>query len=76
MNKEDLWKIYVGKNPSFADGDSRFTMSGRGLKKLFEQTYDAAHSQGVKNGKALAEMEAKKPAKSSAEATLKSMFGL
>ena len=62
MKKEDLWKIYCTKNPKFADDDSQIIFTGRGLKKLFEQTYDAAHSKGVANGKALASMDKSKAA--------------
>jgi hypothetical protein len=45
MKKSQLWKIYVSKNPSFA-GDGNITMSARGLRKLFEQTWDYAFHEG------------------------------
>ena len=45
MKKSQLWKIYVAKNPSFA-GDGNITMSARGLRKLFEQTWDFAFHEG------------------------------
>ena len=45
MKKSQLWKIYVAKNPSFA-GDGNITMSARGLRKLFEQTWDLAFHEG------------------------------
>ena len=45
MKKSQLWKIYVAKNPSFA-GDGNITMSARGLRKLFEQTWDYAFHEG------------------------------
>jgi hypothetical protein len=54
MTKDELWKIYVEKNPQFADPAARFTMTGAGLKKLFDQTWERAHDKGVANGKALA----------------------
>jgi hypothetical protein len=57
VNKEELWKIYCDKNPQFSDEDSVFRMTGRGLKKLFDQTFDIAHDKGFANGKAKAEME-------------------
>jgi len=41
MTREQLWNIYCERNPSFA-GDGEVTMSARGLKKLFEQTWDMA----------------------------------
>lgn len=45
MKKSQLWKIYVAKNPSFA-GDGNITMSARGLRKLFDQTWDLAYHEG------------------------------
>ena len=45
MKKSQLWKIYVAKNPSFA-GDGNVTMSARGLRKLFDQTWDLAFYKG------------------------------
>ena len=41
MNKSDLWRIYCDKNPQFANDNTQITMTVRGLKKLFDQTYDA-----------------------------------
>ena len=45
MTREQLWKIYCDKNPSFA-GEGNVTMSARGLRKLFEQTWDYAYEHG------------------------------
>jgi hypothetical protein len=45
VKKSQLWKIYVAKNPSFA-GDGNITMSARGLRKLFDQTWDLAFYEG------------------------------
>ena len=45
MKKSQLWKIYVAKNPSF-EGDGNITMSARGLRKLFDQTWDYAFHEG------------------------------
>ena len=45
MKKSQLWKIYVAKNPSFA-GDGNVTMSARGLRKMFDQTWDLAIHEG------------------------------
>lgn len=52
MNKEALWKIYITKNPHWVTGN--VTLTPDGLRKLFEQTFDTAHKQGVENGKAIA----------------------
>ena len=45
MKKSELWKIYCAKNPSFA-GDGNVTMSARGLRKLFDQTWGYAFHEG------------------------------
>jgi hypothetical protein len=45
VKKSQLWKIYVAKNPSFA-GDGNITMSARGLRKLFDQTWNLAFHEG------------------------------
>jgi hypothetical protein len=39
MTKEELWELYVSKNPRFA-GTENITLTPNGLKKLFDQTYD------------------------------------
>lgn len=44
MTKKELWAAYVAKNPSFA-GDGNITMSARGLRKLFDQTWDAGFNR-------------------------------
>ena len=51
MKKSQLWKIYVAKNPSFA-GDGNITMSARGLRKLFDQTWDLALHEGEEENEA------------------------
>jgi hypothetical protein len=45
MKKSQLWKIYVAKNPAF-ERDGNVTLSTRGLRKLFEQTWDLAYHEG------------------------------
>ena len=55
MKKDDLWRIYCDKNPQFANDDALITMTGRGLKKLFEQTYDAGYLQAMGNAGAKSE---------------------
>lgn len=73
MKAEELWAAYVAKNPSFADPDANITMTARGLKRLFDQTYERGHEQGVRNGRAMAEMEAAK--KPSGDSFYERMFG-
>jgi hypothetical protein len=45
MTKEELWKIYSKKNPSF-NGDGNVTMSARGLRKMFDTTWEIAMYDG------------------------------
>jgi hypothetical protein len=51
MKKSQLWKIYTAKNPSFA-GDGNVTMSARGLRKMFDQTWDLALHEGEEENEA------------------------
>lgn len=53
MQRDELWHIYCKKNPRFANETEDVKLSGRGLRKLFEQTWQQAHDQGVRNGRAL-----------------------
>jgi len=46
MTKKELWSKYVEKNPSF-DGLGTITMSARGLRKMFNQTWDIAFEAGL-----------------------------
>ena len=46
MSREELWRKFAGRNPSF-DGEGSVTLSARGLRKLFRQTWDFAYKQGV-----------------------------
>lgn len=41
MSREELWQHYVAKNPVFAR-DGQVQLSARGLRKLFDTTWDAA----------------------------------
>jgi hypothetical protein len=45
VKKSQLWKIYCAKNPAF-ERDGNVTLSTRGLRKLFEQTWDFAFYEG------------------------------
>ena len=45
MKKSQLWKIYVAKNPAF-ERDGNVTLSTRGLRKFFDQTWDLAFYEG------------------------------
>lgn len=57
MTKQELWDAYVAKNPKFADESADITLTARGLKKLFEQTYDHGYEHGKTVGSALAKLK-------------------
>jgi hypothetical protein len=71
MTRSQLWKIYVKRNPSFA-GDGNVTMTARGLRKMFETTWDVAYFDG--------EIESDEPYRRHQQddqvEALKSMFGM
>jgi hypothetical protein len=46
MTKAELWAIYVDRNPSF-EGEGNVTLSKRGLRKLFDTTWDTAYHDGM-----------------------------
>lgn len=45
MTKEKLWQIYVERNPSFG-GNGSVTLSAKGLRKMFDTTWDIAYFDG------------------------------
>lgn len=49
MTKAELWKAYVDRNPSF-EGEGNVTLSKRGLRKLFDTTWDTAYFDGEDKG--------------------------
>ena len=61
MQAAELWLKYCERNPSFRNPDGDVTLTVRGLKKLFDQTFAKGHELGVSNGRAIAEREADKP---------------
>lgn len=46
MTKQELWKIYSKRNPSFDSKEGNVTMTAKGLRKLFETTWDTAFYDG------------------------------
>jgi len=72
MTKEELWKVYSNKNPSF-NGRGNVTMSAKGLRKLFDTTWDVAMYDGEEE----AQDEPRSYHSSSASLdSLKSIFGM
>lgn len=51
MTRDDLWAVYVKKNPSFET--TGYVFSKAGLRKFFDTTYDQAFTDGLRNGKAM-----------------------
>jgi hypothetical protein len=45
MTKSTLWAIYVRKNPKFAE-DGEITLTTKGLRKMFDVTWDTAFYDG------------------------------
>jgi len=45
MKKEELWAIYIKKNPQFAQ-EGNVTLSTKGLRKPFDTTWDTAYHDG------------------------------
>ena len=45
MTKSELWGIYCRKNPKFAE-DGEVTLTARGLRKMFDTTWDTAFYDG------------------------------
>jgi hypothetical protein len=74
MQKHEVWAIYARKNPKFTTSGSNITFTEVGIYQFFERTWDLAHSEGVKNGKALAEMNKTKP-ESKPNDTFRELFG-
>lgn len=46
MTRDELWRKFAERNPSF-DGEGSVTLSARGLRKLFAQTWDFAYEAGL-----------------------------
>jgi hypothetical protein len=45
MTKSSLWAIYCRKNPKFAE-DGEVTLTTKGLRKMFDVTWDTAFYDG------------------------------
>jgi hypothetical protein len=69
MTREKLWRAYAARNPSFA-GDGNVTMSARGLRKMFNTTWDTAFYDGEE------EPCAPKEHSSASVETFMKMFGM
>jgi hypothetical protein len=50
MTKQEFWNAYFAMNPKFADENAKITLTGRGLKKLFEKTYYKDYEKGKNVG--------------------------
>lgn len=48
MKREDLWWIYVKKNPKFVDRNAEIKFTAKGIRQFFERTFDHAFQEGMK----------------------------
>jgi len=48
MKREELWKVYIKKNPKFIQEDAQITFTTKGLRQFFERTFDSAFNEGAK----------------------------
>ena len=55
MSKDQLWDLYVTKNPSFAENEA-ILMSPDKIKKMFDLTYDKAYEHGKVVGENVANL--------------------
>ena len=44
MSKEELWAIFVKRNPRFLEDGANFTPTG--LRKFFDQAFDQGYIEG------------------------------
>jgi len=73
MTKEELWKIYSKKNPSF-NSDGNVTMSAKGLRKMFDTTWEIAMYDG--NEEPVEKTRQNFQQESASVDILKSIFGM
>jgi hypothetical protein len=69
MTKSTLWAIYCRKNPKFAE-DGEITLTTKGLRKMFDVTWDTAFYDGED------EPCSSKEQPSASVETLMKMFGM
>lgn len=50
MTKEQLWAKYAAKYPSFG-GDEDVKLTAKGLRRLFDVTWEHAYKEGWGNGR-------------------------
>ncbi len=55
MKREELWKIYVAKNPRFDQPEEMITMPAKSVKKLFEQTWEQAVKETASRNNGMAD---------------------
>jgi hypothetical protein len=71
MKKSSLWAIYCRKYPQFAQ-DGEITLTTKGLRKLFDTTWDTAYYDGEPEE----EITFPKEDESAAVEQLKKLFGM
>ena len=46
ITKEEVWKIYIQKNPKFVEVGGTITFTEKGIKQFFDKTWDLAYKTG------------------------------
>lgn len=46
MKREELWLIYIKKNPKFVEDGANITFTVKGLRQFFERTFDQGFIEG------------------------------
>lgn len=73
MKRDELWGRLTQANPHWLGRGPDFT--SHGFRQCFEQIWLVAHSEGFENGKASAEMEARRKRESGAGGLFSELFG-
>lgn len=58
LTRVEYWRAISARNPSFnGDADDTVTLTVRGLKKLFDQAWEAGNEEGVRQGRAIEKLQ-------------------
>jgi len=72
MSHDKFWATLTGRNRHWLTDGANLTPDG--VRKLVKAAYDAGHSQGIENGRALQAMTAKEEKRASDR--IKDLLGL
>ena len=60
MKKEELWIVYVARNPQF-EGEESFRITPAGRRKLFDPTWDQAVAEQERTLSTFEQLFGRKP---------------